>query len=114
VTEPRDPDGAEDGPGGDPPTITCRRCDREWDLSTELDAVGNQAFEQFALDHHRHTGHFPDGVETWRAVCRHCPEEAERLAAGGARRWAETHVRHTRHTVEVRHATEDSVEIVEA
>jgi len=86
------------------PTITCRRCDREWDLGAELDTVGNQAFEQFALDHKRHTGHFPDGIETWRAVCRHCPERAERLAEGAARRWATTHVRHTSHDVTLRHA----------
>jgi hypothetical protein len=89
--------------------VSCRRCDREWELDYELTelAVGNQAFEQFALDHQRHTGHFPDGVSTWRAACRHCPERVERLAEDGARRWAETHARHTRHAVAVRHGGEE-------
>jgi hypothetical protein len=94
-------------------TVSCERCDREWNLSAELDAVGNQAFEQFALDHRQHTGHFPDGVATWRAVCRNCPEETERLAKAGVTRWARTHARHTRHAVEVRHATEDTIDVVE-
>lgn len=94
-------------------TVSCARCDREWDLSAELDAVGNQAFERFALDHRQHTGHFPDDVATWRAVCRNCPEDAERLEKRAAHRWAETHARHTRHAVEVRHATDDAVEVVE-
>lgn len=94
------------------PTIACRRCDREWDLSAELSTVGNQAFEQFALDHKRHTGHFPDGIETWRVECRHCPEGAERLEESAARRWARTHVRHTTHDVRLRHAdgTESVIE----
>jgi hypothetical protein len=93
----------------DTPTISCTRCDREWDLAYELDelAVGNQAVEQFALDHRRHTGHFPDGVATWRAECRHCPEGSEHLAERAARRWAETHHRHTRHVVELHHTDED-------
>lgn len=100
-------------PASDDLTISCKRCDREWDLSDELETVGNQAFEQFALDHRRHTGHFPDGIETWRTVCRNCPEEAERLDEAAAHRWAETHARHTRHDVEIRHATDGGVSVVE-
>jgi hypothetical protein len=98
--------GPDDTPANDP-TISCRRCGREWDLGAELEAVGNQAFEQFALDHRRHTGHFPDSVETWRVECRHCPETAERIEEGAARRWANTHVRHTNHAVTVRDADGD-------
>lgn len=95
---PADPAGVDDTP-----TIACERCGREWDLAYELDEVqvGNQAVEQFALDHRRHTGHFPDGVATWRAECRRCPEGAERLSEQPARRWAETHARHTGHAVEL-------------
>ncbi len=106
MTEPNDP-------SRDAETVSCRRCDREWNLSAELESVGNQAFEQFALDHRRHTGHFPDGIATWRAVCRHCPEEAERLAEGAAHRWAETHARHTRHDVAIRGGDADEVAVVE-
>jgi hypothetical protein len=105
---------ADAGPVDDSPTITCRRCDREWDLEDELSAVGNQAFEQFALDHRRHTGHFPDGIETWRVSCRHCPEEAERLEETAARRWAETHARHTRHTVALVHSSLEEPRLIEA
>lgn len=92
---------------GDPATddlvVSCERCGREWDLERDLErlAVGNQVVEQFALDHKQHTGHFPDGVATWRADCRHCPDGAERLDEDGARRWAETHARHTRHSVDI-------------
>ncbi|SFR99226.1 hypothetical protein SAMN05216559_2173 [Halomicrobium zhouii] len=93
--------------------VSCERCDREWDLSDELATVGNQAFEQFALDHRRHTGHFPDSIETWRTSCRNCPEEAERLDEDAAHRWAATHARHTRHDVEIRHATADEVSVIE-
>lgn len=89
-------------PPSDAPTVSCRRCSREWTLEDELETVGNRAFEQFALDHQRHTGHFPDGVEPWRATCRHCPEEVVRLDEAAARRWAETHARHTRHRVAIR------------
>lgn len=111
------PDG-DDGPPSevdDTPTVSCSRCDREWDLAYELDdlGVGNQAVEQFALDHKRHTGHFPDGVETWRADCRHCPERSEHLGERGAFRWAETHARHTRHAVVVHHATGEETTLVE-
>jgi hypothetical protein len=104
------PDVPEDTQeGARPPTVSCERCGREWELDYELTelGVGNQAFEQFALDHQRHTGHFPDGVTTWRAVCRRCPERVERLSEDGARRWAETHARHTRHAVAVRHGGEE-------
>jgi len=115
VTGPDDDheEGGRAAPAEDPPTVSCKRCDREWDLSDELETVGNQAFEQFALDHRRHTGHFPDSIETWRAVCRNCPEEAERLGQGAAHRWAETHARHTRHDVEIRHATAEERSLVE-
>lgn len=111
--------GSESGPaadGGGPPTdvddtptVSCSRCGREWDLAYELDdlGVGNQAIEQFALDHRRHTGHFPDDVATWVATCRRCPETSEHLARHAAERWATTHVRHTRHPVEVGHGDDD-------
>jgi len=89
----------------DTPTVGCSRCDREWDLSYELDdlGVGNQAVEQFALDHKRHTGHFPDDVRTWLASCRRCTERSEHLARHAAERWARTHARHTRHVVAIEH-----------
>jgi hypothetical protein len=94
----------------DLPTVSCTRCGREWDLDYELDELvaGNQAVEQFALDHKRHTGHFPDDVATWLARCRRCPEGVERLSRDAARRWAEQHARHTRHTVVVSHGSDDS------
>ncbi len=116
VSDTNDTDGGPSAGGDefDAPTVTCERCDREWDLSTEFEdlGVGNHAVEQFALDHRRHTGHFPDGIGTWRAVCRNCPEEVQRLASDAATRWAETHVRHTRHSVEIHHATSDEVTVV--
>jgi hypothetical protein len=98
-----DPPPAEDV--DDTPTVSCERCGREWTLSYELDElrVGNQAVEQFALDHKRHTGHFPDDVAAWTVSCRRCPDGDEFLSEGPARRWAETHARHTRHDVEMRH-----------
>jgi hypothetical protein len=98
--------GSEDETGENVPTISCSRCDREWDLSYELDdlQVGNQSVEQFALDHMRHTGHFPDSVTPWVARCRQCPDRDEFLAERPARRWAETHARHTRHAVTLDHA----------
>lgn len=111
--------GPVSGPGegavDDAPTISCTRCDREWTLSYELDAlqVGNQAVEQFALDHKRHTGHFPDDISTWRAGCRHCPEAVDRLDEHAARRWAKTHARHTGHAVAIDHASLDETELVE-
>jgi hypothetical protein len=109
-SEPLDADDVDDVP-----TVSCSRCGREWDLAYELDelVVGNQAVEQFALDHKRHTGHFPDDAATWLARCRHCPEEAERLGRDAARRWAETHARHTRHSVAVTHGTDGEGVLVE-
>jgi len=99
----------------DTPTVSCSRCDREWDLAYELDemGVGNQAVEQFALDHRRHTGHFPDGVSTWLAECRRCPEGSEHLAERAAVRWARTHARHTRHEVEVSNPGEDERRVLD-
>ncbi len=99
--------GSDYEPSDDVPTIACERCDREWALEYELDElrVGNQAVEQFALDHRRHTGHFPDGVSTWLAECRQCPESSEHLREPAARRFAETHARHTGHAVELAHAS---------
>lgn len=83
------------------PEVVCSRCGRTWELAYELDDLqaGNRAVEQFAMDHHRHTGHFPDDVTAWRADCQHCPGDEEFLAERPARRWAETHARHTGHTV---------------
>ncbi len=85
------------------PTVSCSRCGRVWDLDYELDErrAGNRAVEQFALDHERHTGHFPDDVTPWIVDCRQCPEREGYLSEGPARRWAETHTRHTRHAVEI-------------
>lgn len=107
---PEDPEEIDDTP-----TITCERCGRAWDLAYELDemAVGNLAVEQFALDHQRHTGHFPDGISTWQAICRNCPEEIQRLEEDAARRWAETHARHTRHMVTLEHADSEEKTLVE-
>lgn len=116
-----DPDDEADSPPpgtrepDDVPTIACSRCGRDWKLEYELDelAVGNQALEQFALDHKQHTGHFPDDVKTWQAICRQCPGEAERLSERGVVRWGETHARHTRHSVEIRHATDDETTVID-
>lgn len=104
-----------DGDVDDAPTVSCRQCDREWTLAYELDRlrVGNQAFEQFALDHERHTGHFPDGVTPWLVACRRCPAGEQFLSERPARRWAETHARHTGHRVELDHDSGDGPEIVE-
>jgi hypothetical protein len=98
----------------DTPTITCSRCDRTWDLGYELDdmQVGNQAVEQFALDHRRHTGHFPDDVTPWVVDCRVCPDGEQFLSEHPARRWAETHARHTRHTVAVETPFDEERELV--
>jgi hypothetical protein len=95
---------AEEGPSvDDTPTISCSRCDRSWDLAYELDElqVGNRAVERFALDHRRHTGHFPDDVTPWVVDCRQCPDGDSFLSERPARRWAETHARHTAHTVDI-------------
>lgn len=87
------------------PTVTCERCDHEWDLTHELDDLhaGNRALEQFALDHRQHTGHYPDDVTPWTAACRRCPAGEEFLSERPARRWAETHARHARHDVALQH-----------
>jgi len=93
------------------PTVTCSRCDRSWDLEDELGQVGNRAVEQFALDHHRHTGHYPDDVTPWLVDCERCPETEAFLSETPARRWARTHTRHTRHPTAVT-APEGEVERV--
>jgi hypothetical protein len=97
-TPPTTPDDVDDVP-----TVRCSRCDREWRLDYELDEmqVGNQAVEQFALDHHRHTGHFPDDVTPWVVECRRCPDGETFLSEQPARRWANTHARHTGHAVAI-------------
>lgn len=96
------------GPVSGAPTVTCSRCDDEWVLEYELDDLraGNRAVEQFAMDHHHHTGHYPDDVTPWIAECRNCPRGEQFLAERPTRRFAETHARHTTHVVEV-HAPED-------
>lgn len=96
------------------PTVTCRCCDRSWNLAYELDELcaGNRAVEQFALDHERHTGHYPDCVTPWIATCRLCPDGERYLSERPARRWAETHVRHTRHEVELTHTSLDTSVVV--
>jgi hypothetical protein len=112
---PRDPDrpaAAVDeaaDPADNTPTVTCSQCDRTWALAYELDALyaGNQAFEQFALDHKRHTGHFPDDVTPWIADCDRCPATEQHLDEEPARRWAETHARHTTHPVSLTHKPSD-------
>ncbi|WP_144922171.1 hypothetical protein [Halorubrum salsamenti] len=85
------------------PTVSCTRCGREWELDHELDDLhaGNRAVEQFALDHERHTGHYPDDVTPWTVRCQHCPDGEQFLSERPARRWATTHARHTRHTVQL-------------
>jgi len=108
---PEDPDGREDTPTPDrdpdrvedAPTVSCTRCGEAWDLAFELEELraGNQALEQFALDHERHTGHFPDDVTPWLVDCRRCPDGEAYLGERAARRWAMTHARHTGHAVEV-------------
>ncbi len=94
---------SEDDPPRDPPTVACSRCDRTWELSYELEELqaGNRAVEQFALDHERHTGHFPDDVRPWLVDCRRCPAAEAFLAERPARRWAHSHARHTGHGVAV-------------
>lgn len=103
-------------PGNGPdriPRVRCSQCNSEWDLTYELDSLhaGNQALEQFALDHQRHTGHFPDAISPWIADCLRCPDEERYLTEAPARRWAETHARHTTHRVELRHAEHESMVI---
>jgi len=97
----------------DTPTIACSRCDAEWDLGYELDTlrVGNRAVERFALDHKRHAGHFPDEVSPWTVDCERCSDGDAFLAERPARRWAETHARHTGHEVTLGHAGEPETTI---
>lgn len=87
--------------GSTPPTVSCARCGRTWDLDHELNNlhVGNRAVEQFALDHERHTGHYPDDLTPWIVQCQHCPDGKQFLSERPARRRATTHARHTRHIV---------------
>ena len=96
------------------PTVTCTQCDQEWELGFELDELqaGNRALEQFAMDHYRHTGHYPDDVTPWVTQCRQCPAGEEFLAERPARRFATTHARHTTHTVELEHPDTDGGEAV--
>lgn len=98
----------------DTPTISCSRCDRTWELTYELETLyaGNQAFEQFALDHKRHTGHFPDDISPWIVDCQQCRDEDAYLDERPAKRWAETHARHTDHPVHIRHAAGDVDRVV--
>jgi hypothetical protein len=117
-TSPDDIDGtppAVDEPVDDTPTITCSRCDRTWELTYELETLyaGNQAFEQFALDHKRHTGHFPDDVSPWLVDCQQCRDEDAYLDERPARRWAETHARHTGHPVDLSYVAGDVDERIE-
>lgn len=85
------------------PTVACSRCDHEWDLEYELEELhaGNSAVEQFAMDHYRHTGHYPDDVTPFRVDCQQCPQGEQFLSERPARRFAKTHARHTRHAVEL-------------
>lgn len=96
-------DSSADTPESGVPTVTCTRCDREWDVGFELEELyaGNRAVEQFALDHERHTGHFPDDVTPWIVDCRQCPDGDQYLEEQPARRWAKVHARHTTHSVEL-------------
>jgi hypothetical protein len=98
-----DPIGPTDGPPERTPTVACSRCDREWTLEYELEELhaGNSAVEQFAMDHYRHTGHYPDDVTPWQVDCRECPNGEQFLSERPARRFARTHARHTRHAVEL-------------
>lgn len=117
MVDPPDPEppAGESDPLDDVPRVACSRCDREWVLDYELDDLraGNRALEQFALDHQRHTGHFPDDVRPWLVDCRRCPEAHGYLTERPARRWAETHARHTGHAVELRPPTDEgSTEVI--
>lgn len=95
------------------PTVSCTRCGRDWDLDHELDDLraGNRAVEQFALDHERHTGHFPDDVTPWIVRCRRCPDGEQFLSERPARRWATAHARHTHHPVHLE-APDDTTDTV--
>lgn len=95
------------------PTVSCSRCDRQWDVEYELNELhaGNDAVEQFALDHERHTGHYPEDVTPWIVTCKRCPDGERFLRERAARRWATAHARHTRHEVELRAPGGDENEI---
>jgi hypothetical protein len=92
------------------PTVSCSRCDCEWELDYELNELhaGNNAVEQFAMDHFRHTGHYPDDVTPWQVNCRECPNSEQFLSERPARRFARTHARHTSHSVELTNPDEES------
>jgi hypothetical protein len=94
---------------GSTPTVSCTTCGREWTVTYELDELmaGNRAIEQFALDHHRHTGHFPDDVTPWLVSCDNCPAGEQYIEERPARRFARTHARHTTHTVSLTAPTAD-------
>lgn len=97
----------------DVPTVSCTRCDTRWTLAYELDElqVGNQAVEQFALDHKRHTGHLPDDVSPVVVSCERCPDGEEFLSIRPATRWAQTHARHTGHVVRLQDADGDETRV---
>lgn len=101
---------ADHDPEDTVPVVSCSRCGREWDLAYELDELhaGNRALEQFALDHERHTGHFPDDVTPWIVSCEQCPAEDRFLEERPARRWSQTHARHTSHAVTLRDPSGES------
>lgn len=105
-----DPDSPDSPITDEIPRVACSRCNREWELDYELDELraGNRAVEMFALDHERHTGHFPDDVTPWIVDCRRCRDRDAFLAERPARRWAETHARHTGHAVDLRPPTDES------
>ena len=90
-------------PPTDPPTISCSQCQQTWTVEYELEELhaGNSALEQFAMDHQRHTGHFPDEVTPFVVDCTQCPATEQYLTRRPAERFAETHARHTGHTVEL-------------
>lgn len=104
-----------DDPPDAAPTVSCSRCDHTWTLEYELDELhaGNRALEQFALDHERHVGHFPDDVRPWLADCTRCPQAEPFLEERPARRWAGTHARHARHDVELHPPESEDAEVVE-
>ncbi|MFB6284376.1 MAG: hypothetical protein ABEK59_10675 [Halobacteria archaeon] len=106
-------DGETPGDPVDPentPTVSCENCSREWSLDYELEELhaGNTAVEQFAMDHARHTGHYPDDVTPYIADCCNCIDGESFLSERPARRWAEVHARHTNHTVELSYGDSSS------
>ncbi|MFC7072962.1 hypothetical protein ACFQJ7_13185 [Halovenus rubra] len=95
------------------PTVSCSVCDEEWELSYELTELhaGNRAIEQFALDHCRHTGHYPDDIAPWTVSCEDCQAEERYLEQRPAKRFGKTHVRHTGHSVSVDSPTQETHQI---